>query len=140
MSKHSSRIEHVGVVEEVTENTICVSILSQSACSSCHAKGNCSISEQAEKRVYVPNTGISVSVGERVNVVMSATTGFKSVVLAYVVPIALLILGIALFTSLSLSEGISALLTLAVVAAYYFILFLMRKALEKKFEMRIEKL
>ena len=139
MSKQNSRIQHVGIVEDVTETSICVSIVSTSACSSCHAKGGCSMSEQVEKKVRIPNTGIPVTKGETVNVVMSTSTGFKSVFLAYILPIVLLILSVAVFTSLSLSEGVSALLTLVVIAIYYGVLFLLRKVLESKFEMRIEK-
>ena len=97
------------------------------------------MSEQVEKKVRIPNTGIPVTKGETVHVVMSTSTGFKSVFLAYILPIVLLILGVAVFTSLSLSEGVSALLTLVVIAIYYGVLFLLRKVLESKFEMRIEK-
>ena len=140
MLQQSSTIKHLGVVDQVTDRTICVRITSTSACSLCSAKESCSMADQVEKQICIPNTGIAVAKGETVNVVMEASAGYKSVFLAYVIPIILLVLGIALFTLLSFSDVASGLLSLALVAAYYFILFLLRKLLEKKLAMRIEKL
>jgi Positive regulator of sigma E activity len=98
------------------------------------------MAEQVDKTVCIPNSGIHVVKGETVNVVMEASAGIQSVFLAYVIPVILLVCGIVLFSILSFPDFVAALLSLAAVAAYYFLLFLMRGALAKKFVMRIEKL
>lgn len=138
--QQSPTIKHLGVVDEVTERTISIRITSTSACDACGARQACSMADQVDKLLRIPNTGIAVVKGETVNVVMEASAGYWSVFLAYVIPILLLVLGIALFTLLSLADVAAVLLSLALVAAYYAILFWLRKPLERKFAMRIEKL
>jgi len=140
MSQLSSRIEHEGVIEEVTLSSICVSIVSTSACETCHAKGSCAMSERTEKKVYTPNTGVEFTVGEHVKVVMSSKTGFQSVLLAYIFPLILLLSTIYIFLSVGFSEGLSAILGLLAMGLYYTLLYLIRRTLAQKLEVRIEKL
>ncbi|WP_047450662.1 SoxR reducing system RseC family protein [Alistipes sp. ZOR0009] len=138
MSHQSAKIEHVGVVEFVSAETICVSIVSTSACGSCHAKGACSMSEQTQKQIHIPNEGQLVSKGDTVNLVLEVSTGLKSVFFAYLIPVLILIVGLWGYSTFLKSEGISALLTLATIASYYLLLYLFRKKLERKFIMKIE--
>ena len=140
MSQHSSIIRHIGVVEEITEDGVCVSITSASACSTCAAGSSCSMSEQAEKKIVVRNCNVPVEKGERVMLVMHASTGLKSAFIAYVLPIILLVAGVGLSSAFALPEGLAALIGLSAVLLYYFILFLMRRVLEKRLTIRIEKL
>lgn len=139
MSHQSAIIEHVGVVETVSEKTICVTISSSSACGSCHAKGACSMSDQELKQVFLPNIGQDVVVGETVNLVIKASTGLKSVLLAYVIPVILLVTGLGIYSVVFKSEGLSAILALLTIIIYYLLLYLFRRRLERRFVMKIEK-
>lgn len=139
MSHQSLQVEHIGVVESVSEKTICVDIVSTSACGACHAKGACSAADQQQKKVYISNIGQNVAVGETVNLVMKVSTGLKSVLYAYILPAIILIVGLWSYSIAVKSEGLSALLTLATIAIYYLLLYLLRGKLEKSFVMKIEK-
>lgn len=139
MSLAGERVEHEGIVGEVTSDTIVVKIVSTSACASCQVKGSCSMSESEDKIVKVPNTGQAFFVGERVNLVMSSKTGLKSVLIAYVFPVVLLLASLLFFSQLGWSEAVSALLTIFLIALYYIFLYLMKRVLEKKFVVQIEK-
>ena len=44
-------IEHDGIVTQVAETFIIVTIQSQTACAGCHAKGACGMSEMALKSI-----------------------------------------------------------------------------------------
>jgi len=139
MSLAGERIEHEGVVVKITTDTIFVNIESTSACSTCQAQGSCAVSEREDKLMELPNSGLPLSIGEKVNLIISSNSALKSVFWAYVMPVILLLVGLATLTS-SFSEGVSALMTLLLIGIYYLILFLFRRSLERKFQIVIEKL
>jgi len=45
----SGTIIHPGIIERISGEKVFVRILSQSACSACHAKGACSVADAEEK-------------------------------------------------------------------------------------------
>ena len=49
-----NEIIHDGKIIEITPDFTSVEIVSSSACSSCHAKGLCGMSEEQEKVIMVP--------------------------------------------------------------------------------------
>ena len=132
-------ISHEGVVTKITDDVLEIKIVAQSACAACHAKSACTMSDQAEKVLLVPRPqGQEFQLFQKVKVIMSVGQGNKAAVLAYLVPI-LVLLG-ALFTCLGigLNEGLSALIGIAALIPYYLILYSQRDKLKKKFEYRIE--
>ena len=54
-------IEHDGIVTQVAETFIIVTIQSQTACAGCHAKGACGMSEMALKSITAekPNEDVN---------------------------------------------------------------------------------
>ena len=136
MSK-TEAIRHEGIVENIGADSCSVRILQASACSSCSARQLCRSSESKEKLVEVRGHYPTLHVGDRVLLVGSVRQGLRASVLAYVVP--LIIMLAALFVSTYLAgEGIGALAALLVLALYYGGLFLLRDKLRKTFEFRIE--
>ena len=132
-------ISHEGVVTKITDDVLEIKIVAQSACAACHAKSACTMSDQAEKTLLVPRPqGQEFHLFQKVKVIMSVGQGNKAAVLAYLVPI-LVLLGV-LFTCLGfgLNEGLSALIGIAALIPYYLILYSQREKLKKKFEYRIE--
>ena len=131
-------VSHKGRISSVSDGKVTVEILSESACSACHAKGVCSMGESARKEIEVKvrNSGSYVEKQE-VEVLLSSTVGHKAVWIAYVLPLILLVTFILLPLSLGASEGASALCGAAVTAIYYLVLYLFRNRLGSKWEFRI---
>ena len=54
-----NEIAHTGRVLEVGPDFTTVEIIASSACSSCHAKGLCGMSEEEQKIIMVPTNGFA---------------------------------------------------------------------------------
>lgn len=132
-------ISHEGIVTKITSDTLEIKIIAQSACAACHAKSACGMGEQAEKILIVPHPeGRDFKLMQKVNVTMAIGQGNKAAVLAYLIPIILLLA--VLFTCLGfgLNEGLSALISIAALIPYYIVLYYNREKLKKRFEYTIE--
>lgn len=134
-------ISHTGRVESITPDTITVGIVSESACSSCHAASLCGMSELKKKSVCVPATlADDYSVGEEVEVVLKASMGHKAVWIGYCIPLVVLLAGLLGAFAAGLSELVSGLVGLVAVAAYYFVIWLMRDKLRNVYDFCIRKI
>lgn len=139
MKRHSDDISHEGRIIAIDSQVTSVQIVSQSACSSCHAKGLCSLGESKEKIVDLPTTVGNWSVGQEVMVFVRKTMGFKAVWVAYVVP--LLVLVAVLLVSLAVvgaSELTAGLCAIASVAVYYLLIWLLRDRLKNEYTFYIK--
>ena len=135
MNNKSESISHEGIVTRITDDELEIKILAQSACAACHAKSACGMGEQAEKILTVPKPkDRDFSLNQKVNVKMAIEQGNKAAVLAYLIPIILLLAVLFVCLGLGLSEGLSALLGIVALIPYYIILYLLRDKLKKKFE------
>ncbi len=131
------KIEHDGIVEQVCGDHIRVKIISESACSSCHARGACIMAGSKEKEIDIYSSG-SYKAGDQVKVVGSSTQGMKAVWLAYILPL-LLVLAVLIITyAFTGNEGISALLSITVLVPYFFIIRMYEKLFEKTFSFTIK--
>ena len=132
-------VSHEGIVTQINEDEIQVKIIQESACAACHAKSACTVVDQAEKYLTVPRPeGREIHLFQKVNVVMKVGRGNKAAVLAYLIPIVVLLAVLFLCLGLGLSEGLSALLGIAALIPYYTILYLRRDKLKKRFDCHIE--
>lgn len=131
-------IKHKGRVTRVADGAVWVDIDCESACSACHARNLCSITDKKTKSIQaVPPEGVALAPGDAVMVVLRAALGLKAVLFIYVIPLLLLIA--ALFTSaLPIAEYFVAIIALGVLALYYFIIYLFRHSFEKKYVFTIE--
>lgn len=134
MKKSGSRetIEHDGTVKKVDSNSVLVSISKSSACSGCHAEGMCGISGKQEKIVDVIGR-YNVSPGDTVTVLMEISTGYKAVVLSYLIPLIIVIAGLIALNSLSASELTAGLVSISLLVPYFLILYLFRKKINRSF-------
>ena len=132
-------ISHEGIVTKITEDELEIRILAQSACAACHAKSACGMGEQAEKILTVPRPkDKDFTMMQKVKVTMAIGQGNKAAVLAYLIPIILLLAVLFSCLGLGLNEGLSALLGIAALIPYYIILYLKRDKLKKQFLYTIE--
>lgn len=133
------RIEHKGVIQSIEDESIQVELITQSACSACHAKSACGVGDMKEKVIDVKNTGGDYSVGETINLYYEESLGFKALILAYVIPFIAILIVLVITLQITNNEAIAGLLSLAVLVPYYFILYIKKDSLKKTFSFRIEK-
>lgn len=139
MSNNNDTISHEGIITKITDDELEIKILAQSACAACHAKSACGMGEQAEKILTIPKPkGQTFQLNQRVSIKMTINQGNIAAVLAYLIPIIVLISVLFVCLSLNLGEGISALISIGALIPYYIVLYLRRDKLKKKFEYSIE--
>lgn len=132
-------IWHEGIVRDVAAQTIEVVINSHSACSGCHAKGACGMSDTKQKTVIAERPGFEIKAGDRVTVYATMNNAIYSVALAYVVPSALIILAVFMLVRIGVSELGAACASLAIPAAYFLILYQFRNKIGNKIKFTVEK-
>ena len=133
--KTQETVSHEGIVTKITDDELEIKILAQSACAACHAKSACGMGEQAEKILTVPKPkDQTFNLLQKVNVTMAIGQGNKAAVLAYLIPILLLLAVLFVCLGLNLNEGISALISIIAIIPYYVILYSRREKLKSKFE------
>ena len=130
----AKEISHAGKIVEITPDFTTVEIVSSSACSSCHAKGLCGMSEDKVKTIMVPTDPYSsCSVGDEVLVMLKKTMGLKAVWISYVIPLAILMILILSLSAVTVHEAYAGLGAVAGVALYYLVIYLFRDKLSKDF-------
>lgn len=132
-------ISHAGRITEITPDYISVEIISESACSACHAASLCSLSESKTKIVQVPFDFREWTLGEEVDVFLKKTMGYKAVWISYVAPLILLfavLMGTKYFGMAELYSGLSA---IGAVALYYLVIWLFREKLRNEYTFYINK-
>lgn len=134
-----NEIAHPGRIVEIDKDFTTVEITVSSACSSCHAKGLCGMSEQEDKIIMVPTDPYTErKVGDEVTVKTKMTMGLKAVWISYVVPLAVLLILILSLSTIFESEYLTGLVSIAGVALYFFGIWLFRDRLSNEFVFYID--
>ena len=129
-----NEISHIGRVKEMTPESTVVEIISSSACSACHAKGLCGVSEEKVKEIEVPTDPYATwNVGDEVRVMLRQTMGLKAVWISYVIPLLILMILILTLSAVKLHEALVGLVSVCAVAVYYLVIYLMKDRLAKDF-------
>ena len=135
----NNTIKHLGIVENIQGSHLSVRIVQTSACAACSVKGHCSSADSKDKIIDIIDTAAaSYQVGENVMVVGETSMGMQAVALAFIIPFVLLIFTLFLFMALIENELYVALLSLAVLVPYYYILWLNKTRLKQKFSFTIK--
>ncbi len=136
----NNTIKHLGIVENIQGSHLSVRIVQTSACAACSAKGHCSSADSKDKIIDIIDTAASsYQVGEKVMVVGETSMGMMAVaLLAFVLPFVLLIFSLFLLMALIENELYAALLSLAVLIPYYFVLWLNKTRLKQQFSFTIK--
>lgn len=127
-------VEHSGKIVEITPQFTTVEIVSESACSACHAKGLCSLGESKTKAVQVPTSPWqNYQVGDTVILQLKASMGHKAVWIGYVIPLIILMVVLLGATATGVHELKAGLLSIAAVALYYLAVWLFQEKLKKEY-------
>ena len=134
-----SEIVHSGRIVEISPEFTSVEIVSESACSACHAKGLCGVSESRTKVVQLPTRGWDgYKVGDEVQLVLKSSMGHRAVWLAYVIPLFILLAVMLGLLEAGVRDIVSAGVAVTAIAVYYFVLWLCRKKLQKEYIFNIK--
>jgi sigma-E factor negative regulatory protein RseC len=132
-------IRHDGIIESIGRNGhVRVRITQMAACAGCKVATHCNASEQKVKVVDVyhcEQTGINV--GDSVVVAASQAAVGHALLLAFGLPLLLLLVVLAAMLTAGVDEGTSALAALAVLTPYYLIIWLCRNHIAGKISFRI---
>lgn len=127
-------VTHSGKIVEITPELTTVEIVSESACSACHAKGLCSLGESKTKAVQLPTSGWSnYQVGDDVTLVLKASMGHKAVWIGYVIPLIVLMAVLLGAVTLGVHELSAGLAAIAAVGVYYLVVWMFQSKLKKEY-------
>ena len=133
-----SEIVHTGKVIDISPDFTTVQIMVSSACSECHAKGLCGMSEMEEKVIMVPTDPYEPrKIGDIVQVKTKMTMGLKAVWISYVIPLAVLMILILSLSAVIENEFLRGGIAIAGVGLYYFVIWLLKDRLSDQFEFYI---
>ena len=135
-------IEHQGVIESVEGSHVRVNILQVAACGECKARSLCASSESKEKiiDVYEDGAAMKYKTGESVKVCGALSMGKLAVRLAFGFPVVLIVVWMLVAMAwLKLGELLAVGILVAMLVAYFYILYLNRDRMAKRFAFWIEK-
>jgi sigma-E factor negative regulatory protein RseC len=135
----SSVISHPGIVKKITKEGAEVVISTESACGTCSSRGACPASEMKEKVILIRDVKVEVAPGDHVNVLMTASLGRLAVIVAYLVPVIVMVSVLFIFHGLGFSDGFTALTSLGTTLLYFGIVWTFRTKLGRTFVFSIEK-
>lgn len=139
MSHQSATIEHPGIVTRIEGDKIEVTVLAQSACSSCNSKSACGMSEMEHKTLWAEKKDqTEYTVGQNVTVYMKQQSGSLAVILGYILPFVLVLAVLIAFTASGFSEGIAGISALIILIPYYLLVYFLRQKISKRFAFYIK--
>jgi sigma-E factor negative regulatory protein RseC len=135
-----SQISHSGIIESVAGDCVKVRILQTSACAACKVAAHCSASESKEKIVDVFNVRntASLKVGDPVMVSASRDVAGRALLFAFGIPFMVLVTVLVVVLQLTGQEGLAALSGLGSLVPYYFLLWLLRKKIQRQIAFHID--
>lgn len=131
-------ITHDGTIVESSEDKVIAEILVNEACGTCQAKGLCHTMGKKVRVEAKPGPGQEFRIGQDVRVMFTPTLAFSSVLLAYVLPLALMFVVMFVLIGFTGSQDIGCVCGLAVLPVYYLMLYVMRHRLRRKFKFSVE--
>ena len=132
-------ISHEAVVKQVERERVVVTILQSSACAGCAARKMCNSAEAKVKEVEVLTPDAATyTVGQEVVLEGRLSDGRVAAMIAYGIPLVLLLVALVLVIKLTGNETAGALASLGTVLLYYAVIFIcMRRTLQQSFSFKI---
>jgi sigma-E factor negative regulatory protein RseC len=131
-------IEHEGIVEDVLPKMVKVRIVNESACASCHAKGACTAADMQDKLIDVFTSDEPIQIGQKVMLMGKSSLAPLAVILAYVLPTALLFATLFLTYLITRNDQLAGALALLVLVPYFTVIYFLKNKLQKTFSFTIK--
>ncbi len=132
-------IIHEGTVSNIRNGIIKVDLIVESSCAACRAKGICGV-DSSSRTIEIRTDKLGFDIGEQVNVILKQSLGTKALFLGYILPFILVVLSLISMLNFGVSEGISGLVSIAILLPYYLFLYLFRNKIKKEFNFDIDKI
>ncbi|HDR90500.1 MAG TPA: Fis family transcriptional regulator [Bacteroidetes bacterium] len=132
-------IEHTGIVREIGPEGMKVRILSEPACSACHAREICGSGNSREKEITIREWQGNFHPGEQVQVMITESLGLKALFYSYILPFLLVLLCLVVLTAGGTREWLAGILSLSVLVPYYLILYVLRKRIDRVFSFSVSR-
>ena len=139
MTHSSGTIRQSATVIRVDATQIEVEVCRPEACAACKAKSVCSEGGGQGKRMTLANDGQGYQLGEQITLVMRRSAGLKAVVIAYLVPVILVVAALLVFQTVQIKETVAAISTLVLLGLYFLVIQLLRGRLNRELTIEIEK-
>ncbi len=139
MTRYKGTIRQSATVIRADASEIEVEVCRPEACAACKAKSVCSDGGGQGKRMTLVNDGQGYRVGEQVTLVMRRSSGLKAVVIAYLVPVFLIVAALLTFQAMQVKDIIAAMTTLGILGLYFLIIRLLRGRINRELTIEIEK-
>ncbi len=134
-----SEITKTGQVVAVEKDFLQVELVTCSACGDCAVKSSCGLREYRKNIVKVKiDNASSYHIGDKVEVSLSSQKGIAAVLLAFVVPLFVLLATLIIGVFLGFSDIQNCICAIIILIPYYFALFLSRRVLENKFRCKLK--
>lgn len=128
-----------GIIEDIVNGIARVNITSYSACTSCDSKSACLTSESKSTLIEIKVEEGHFHKGELVEVIMKKSLGIEATMLAYFVPFLVLLISLIVFIKAGFKDSLAGLMAISLLIPYYFIIYLFRSKLQKKFRFSLKK-
>ncbi|MGE5457498.1 MAG: SoxR reducing system RseC family protein, partial [Methanococcaceae archaeon] len=104
-------IDHEGIVQRNSGNSVTISIMVNSACSGCHTESSCMLSKSENKIIEVAGS-YNFRPGDEVTILMEPSTGFAAIFYGYVLPVISIMICLIVMISAGVPELFSGLISL----------------------------
>ena len=127
-----------GIVSQIKEDEIVVTIKCASACHECTQKENCSLSEMRLKQIHLPvSDAQKYHIGQRVLLDIPALSMVWSLLLAYGFPLILMLITVLMASLFDYPETTCAISAIGILFPYYFCISKFNKWLKRKIAIKI---
>lgn len=129
------------VVVQVTDIQLILEVCRESTCKACAARSMCSAGSSdgsGGHLITLADDGMGRSVGDQVTVVVSERRAALAVAFAYLIPVLVVVGLLLIFQQMQVSELISGLVVLGVLALYFVAIKIFDKKIGKQLTITIE--
>lgn len=135
----NDKIRHTGIIDSVGDGIVKVRILQTSACAACKVAAHCNASESKEKLIDVKVNDENVwKQGKTVTVCASRQVVSHAMLLAFALPLILMIVTLVTVLVTTGDEGVAGLSSIAVLVPYFLAVWLFRNHISRKVSFSIE--
>lgn len=128
----SHSIRHTAIVEQVEPQWVSVVMQVDSACGSCRARHICGSGDEGERRITIRMEDTSHwQVGEQAIVAVERNMGLKAVVVAYLLPLMMMMATLLALIEQGMGETTAGLSALGVAVLYYIGLYQFREKISR---------
>lgn len=132
-------ITHKGRIVDINPELTTVEIVSESACASCHARGLCGVGDSKVKTVQVRTRAWNPhEIGDEVEVALRKVMGYRAVLIAYGLPLVVLVAALFISSAAGAGELASGLIAIGSVVLCYIVLAFFRNRLRNIYSFYIK--